>query len=128
MARKTRAKKVEQSAVSVALELLDVRQQINELKRVDKILSEELRTRIHSGEKQGTYTLRKDFQLAIADQEKAYKWAESNSCLKIDVSSVDKLLKQSRSAVPEGFGIREVEKLVERVENEIAQEEFIITG
>lgn len=121
-------KEIDKSASGIAYELLEVRSQINELKRVDRVLSEELRTRIRSGETQDTYTLRKDLQLAIADQGVAYAWAQENSCLKVDVPSVDKFLKGGRMAVPPGFGLREVEKLIEVKEGDIAKEEFVIEG
>lgn len=121
-------KKIERSASDIAYDLLEVRGQINELRRVDKALSEDLKERIHKGETQEYYKLRKDFSLAVADQEKAFKFASEIGCVKVDVPSVDKYLKSQRAAIPEGFALKETEKLVEVKDNEIAQENYVIQG
>lgn len=124
--KKTRAPKV--NAAEMAMKLLEMRQEINILKRDEKDLTELLKAMIRTGAKQSTYQLRPDNQLAISDAEKAYTFALEHNLLKVDISSVDKYLKAQRAAVPPGFGIKVVEKLVEIKEGEIAQEEFIITG
>lgn len=127
---KTRAKKGEVTANITAAQLLEVRSQINLLKKDEAVLTKMLKDMIRTGMggTQMTYQLRKDMVLAIADVAVAQAWASEHGCLKVDVPSVDKFLKSNRLAIPQGFGLKETEKLVEIREDEIAQEEFIITG
>lgn len=126
MAKRTRAPKV--NAGDIAMKLLEKRQEINLLKKDEKDLTDTLKTLIRNGEKQDIYQLRPDNQLAISDAEKAYSFALEHNLLKVDISSVDKFLKSQRAAVPPGFGIKVVEKLVEISDKEIAKENFIIEG
>lgn len=128
MVKKIRVKKEEPSATTVATQLLEVRSQINLWKKDEKVLTDTLKTLIHAGEKQDTYMIRKDLMLAISDSVVAQTWAAEHGCLKIDVPAVDRFLKSNRVAIPAGFGLKEMEKLVEVRENEIAKDDFVIEG
>ena|SRR3990167_1444423 len=67
--------KKKESAVSIAERLLEIRQQINDLKLPEKALSIELRKRIESGESQSLFYINEVPTIKVVDAETARTWA-----------------------------------------------------
>lgn len=72
---KTRAKK-EETAESIAEELLQVRYEISLLRASDKELSAALRKLMAQGEKQGVFRFVDSTRMEIADRDRAFVWAQ----------------------------------------------------
>lgn len=107
------AKKIKKTAAEIANELLEVRRLKNDLIKQDKTLSEALKKAIGKGEQQDVYKIRTDYALGVTDVNLALPWAIQHNCVKVDVPAADSWIKNNRHAMPEGFAIIEVEKLVE---------------
>lgn len=89
---KPRAKK-EESAQSIADELLQVRYEISLLRSSDKELSAALRKRMAQGEKQGIYRLVDSTKMEIVDRDRAFAWATKYApqTITIDTSAANDL-------------------------------------
>ena len=114
MAR-TKTKKTVRSAYEVAVELQAVRHNKSDLLALDKKLSTELKALMASGEQQDIFGYETSRSIEITDQEKAVAWAQAEypHIITVDTKAAKSILQRSLLALPEGFEMKETQRLVE---------------
>lgn len=86
MAKKTTAPE-EKSAYTIAIELKEIRDEMNVLKAAEKSCSDELKKRMKSGEEQDLFQFLPVTSLKIADVKKVLAWAKKNAPAIITVNT-----------------------------------------
>jgi hypothetical protein len=76
MAKKTTKQADERSAYTIAIELKEIRDELNTLKLAEKATADELKTRMKAGEDQDLFRFLPVTSLKISDLTKAMKWAK----------------------------------------------------
>lgn len=111
---------MEQSAQQIAKELSEVRQEMAQLRNVDKELSDKLRKMMKDGEDQDYFQFITSTTLSIEDPEKALKWAKKYAphTITVNTTAARKLFAADIKgefglAEKHGFGFKETEQLRE---------------
>lgn len=115
MAKKKRA---EQSALTLASELLGVRTQIKQLTDIEKTLSSGLKEAMHSEglREVGEYQISVARSLKISDSDSAFAWAREHNCVvpeKVDTSKAKEILRHTFDDPSKfGFAVVESERII----------------
>src|ERR1041385_1336474 len=118
---------MEQSAQQIAQDLLEVRQQMAQIRNVEKELSDTLRARIKAGDEQDYFKFVPSTTLQIADVAKALKWAKkfAPQLITVNATSARKVFMQDAltgsMGTPEknGFALKTTETLREIKTSEV---------
>lgn len=103
-------KKATRSAVDIARELAEVRNEKDLLLIEDKALTLELKAAFHAEQidRAGNYKISKVISLKVIEPETALQWAATTNCLKIDTVKAKEILRHTFDD-PEKFGFGKVE-------------------
>lgn len=115
MAGKTK-KGAQKSTLDIASELLEVRQLKNKYTLIDKALTTELKTRLKDGDdSQDYFEITTARAIEITDQSKAVAWAQEKypHILTVDTKAAKTILQRELTPLPEGFEVKETERLTQ---------------
>lgn len=87
MTKKTTKPVDDRSAYTIAIELQEIRDELNVLKQAEKAVSDELKTRMRAGEEQDLFHFLPITSLKIADAKKVLAWAKKNAPALITVNT-----------------------------------------
>ncbi len=120
MAKKT--KKIEVlDAREIATELFEIRREKNELLAVEKKLATQLKGLLKDGDDtQDLFEITIARSISIVDNEKAVKWAQKTypHILTVDTKAAKMILQRALTPLPDGFEIKETERLTQVGHNE----------
>ncbi len=120
MAKKA-APKEEPSAYEIATQLADVRREKNNLLDAEKHLTAKLKVLLKDGDdSQDLFEITIARSIAIVDAAKAVAWAQAKypHILTVDTKAVKTILQRELSPLPEGFALKETERLTQVGHNE----------
>ncbi len=115
MAKKTKKTEV-LDARDIATELYEVRRAKNELLQEEKKLSTQLKTLLKEGDdSQDLFEITIARSISITDNEKAVKWAEAKypHILTVDTKAAKAILQRALTPLPDGFEVKETERLTQ---------------
>jgi hypothetical protein len=126
----------EKSAHEIAYELLEIRQELNNLKQAEKLLSDQLRKRMVAGEDQDYFKFVPVTTLKIADAPTALQWAQKHAPQVITINTTlarkvflgNALTGSIGTPEQNGFALKTVDQLREIKEGEMAGPEDIINS